>query len=403
MLEYKMKRFAISILLLLSTLAFAGEKVLYSFQGGPDGMQPEGPLVSDQAGNLYGTTFYGGTDGLGTVFELSPNGQGGWTESILYSFTGGADGQGPMTGLVLDGQGNLFGTTLGIDGNNCVPKCGSAFELSPNGAGWNFTLLHAFQGGKDGGIVDGGLTIDAAGNLYGTTEGFGPKGYGTVFELKEGNGWKLETLYSFGDVSKGVDPGGTLALGSDGSIFGIAEWGGSHGQGVVYRLLLAKNGKRNMQVVYEFNDGRLGTGAEATGLTSDEGGSLYGVNSFGTGHVLRVSESQGGKWIGKNVFHFARGNFPSGNVLVRPSGNLYGVGLGGGTTDPYGLIYELVLQADGTFVETELYKFKGGDDGSGPLGSLIVGKDRNFYGLTSEGGGTGCNGNGCGTVFEFTP
>src|ERR1039458_9233501 len=179
-----MKHLAISLVLLLGTLAYAGEQVLYSFQGGSDGYLPVGGLVSDQSGNLYGVTQYGGTGtcvngsvaGCGTVFELSPDGKGGWTETVIYSFTGGPDGQYPLWGLVLDSQSNLYGTTSGATGANCTPRCGSAFELSPDANGWTISVLHAFRGKEDGGSLQGGVVFDSAGHLFGTTNDWGPKG-----------------------------------------------------------------------------------------------------------------------------------------------------------------------------------------------------------------------------------
>jgi uncharacterized repeat protein (TIGR03803 family) len=399
-LEDKVKHLALSLLLLFSTLAYAGERVLYSFQGGTDGFRPAGPLVLDPAGNLYGTTVYGGADGWGTVFELSPNGQGGWSETILYSFTGGADGQQPATALTLDSHGNLFGTTPGP--GSCSPYCGSAFELSPSGSGWTFTLLHAFRGEKDGGELAGGLTMDAAGNLYGTTLSGGSKGYGTVFQLSNsGSGWALTTLHAFALDADGGDPAGTLVLG-DGTIYGVTLWGGAYGDGVFYRLSLDAKGGWREKVLYSFKGGN--DGAQATGLISDQNDGLYGVSDTENRHVFRFTVNQSGKWTKKNIYTFLHGGAgsPSGDVLIDHAGNVYGLASAGRRND--GSLYKLVLQSDGKFVGTLLYSFQRGSDGLNPVGPPIMDANGNLYGVTRQGGGTGCRSNGgCGTVFAFEP
>jgi uncharacterized repeat protein (TIGR03803 family) len=155
------------------------EKVLHSFNGG-DGANPAAGLIFDAAGNLYGTTTGGGTSGYGTVFELTPMGGGGWTETILYSFGNGTDGAIPYAGLIFDAAGNLYGTTFG---GGPYGGAGTVFELTPTaGGGWTETVLHSFNGG-DGANPVAGLIFDAAGNLYGTTTGGGTYGGGTAFEL----------------------------------------------------------------------------------------------------------------------------------------------------------------------------------------------------------------------------
>ncbi len=144
-----------------------GETVLYNFSAnGTDGFLPWASLIFDRAGNLYGTTTWGGTYGYGTVFELTPNGSGGWTETVLYNFTFGTDGAIPYAGVIFDSAGNLYGTTFdgGTYGN------GTVFELTPNGSGgWTETVLHSFSSGIDGANPYAGLILDRAGNLYGTT------------------------------------------------------------------------------------------------------------------------------------------------------------------------------------------------------------------------------------------
>jgi uncharacterized repeat protein (TIGR03803 family) len=186
-----MLTFAIVVTLLLppGALAQSKYKTLYKFKGGKDGSGLLASVIFDQAGNLYGMTFGGGDDGAGTIFELSPNQDGSWTKSRLYSFTGGKDGGLPFAGLIFDSAGNLYGTTYygGDDG------VGAIFELSPNQDGsWTEKVLHSFTGGKDGALPAATLIFDQAGNLYGTAEvGADLKpcrtttvpGCGVVFEL----------------------------------------------------------------------------------------------------------------------------------------------------------------------------------------------------------------------------
>jgi uncharacterized repeat protein (TIGR03803 family) len=249
-----MKSLAVSLLLLLSTLAYGGETVVYSFQGGNDGWVPKYGVIQGLSGNFYGTTEYGGTGacsngrqtlGCGTVFELSSDGQGGWTETVLYNFTGDVDGSSPSR-LTLDSAGNLYGTTphnfyTGVGNAACPPSCGNVFELSPsNHGGWKFTVLHNFKGGKDGGAPDGGVVPDASGNLYGNAANGGVDNYGTFYEFLRANGtWKFKVLHSFPDRAAGSDGGGpygTPVLNADGNLYGTTQYGGAYGLGTIYRF-----------------------------------------------------------------------------------------------------------------------------------------------------------------------
>jgi uncharacterized repeat protein (TIGR03803 family) len=215
------------------------ELVLHAFAGGDDGGSPSfGTLTIDASGNLYGATVYGGSRGYGTVFELTPSRvKSGWTETVLYSFTGGADGAEPWSGVAFDAAGNLYGTTTfgGVGGGN---GGGVVFRLAPNGDGtWTESVLHAFQGSNDGLNPSGGLTFDSAGNLYGTTQN-GGSGGGTIFKLQPSGGgqWTETILYSF-DYS-GVNPFGGVALDNAGNLYGTTVYGGKFGDhgGVAYEL-----------------------------------------------------------------------------------------------------------------------------------------------------------------------
>jgi len=198
------------------------ETVLYSFVSEDDGYSPQDEVTFDREGNIYGTTLWGGNSACscGTVFKLTHNSDGSWTKTTLYSFQGGPnDGARPYAGVTLDAAGNIYGTTE-YGGTNCSPStsaCGVIFKLTPNGSGWSETILHFFSGGADGAYPAGGLIFDGAGNLYGAAAG-GGSGYGTVYELTpEQSGWTFAVLYSFsGDQANG--PYSKLSLDASGNL-----------------------------------------------------------------------------------------------------------------------------------------------------------------------------------------
>jgi uncharacterized repeat protein (TIGR03803 family) len=213
------------------------ETVLYTFSGGSDGGNPQSALIFDRKGNLYGTTAGGGANRDGTVFKLNASGK----EKVLYSFAGGSDGNLPISGLVADKSGNLFGTTnLGGSNTDCAgfgnSGCGTIYEIAADGSE---TVLYVFTGGGDGGNPVGGLLLDKAGNLYGTTEvgglsgGCGGLGCGTVFKFTP-NG-ALSTLYTFTGGSDGGQPVADLVRDSAGNLYGTTLFWGE-GYGVVFAL-----------------------------------------------------------------------------------------------------------------------------------------------------------------------
>jgi len=210
------------------------ESILHAFFQTGDAMQPWGGVIFDQGGNLYGTTNGGGANRDGVVYQLIHSGSS-WTENILYNFTGGSDGEGPYAGLMMDQQGNLYGTTCcGATNLN-----GSVFELtrSPD---WAFSTLHAF-GGPDGQEPLGTVVMDAAGNLYGTTSAGGANGWGTIFKLSPGSGgWTFTSLYDFCPggypCTDGAGPSGTLAIDAAGNLYGTTMNGGATGGGVVFEF-----------------------------------------------------------------------------------------------------------------------------------------------------------------------
>ncbi len=205
------------------------EGFVYSFAGG-DGQFPEAGVISGNAANLYGTTYGGGAYGQGVVYQLMPS-DGGWTENVLYSFSGGSDGTGPEGELVFDRSGNLYGTTsLGGSGGG-----GTVFLLSPADGGWTFSVLYSLTGSILG--ANAGLAIDAAGNLYGTTVDGGVYGYGNVFKLTHsGSAWTYTSLYDFTGGTDGGHAFSAVILDANGSLFGTAGAGGTHDDGVVWEI-----------------------------------------------------------------------------------------------------------------------------------------------------------------------
>ena len=256
---------------------------LYQFGGGSDGANPSwGAPVFDQAGNLYGTTFGGGASGDGVVFKLTPpvdGGNGQWTEDPIYSFTDGSDGEGP-NGVIFDSAGHLYGTTsLGGAYDD-----GTVFELSPSGSGWVLQTLHTLQGQNDGQLPVSGLIFDQFGNLYGTTAEGGAAGGGTIFELKPtGVNWTFRVLYSLpGDCNCG--PRGSLAMDTAGNLYGTTANEGAYGGGSVFKLTPA-NGSWSYTDLYsfKFGDGVVNPNGASpqSAVTLDSSGNLYGTAYLG--------------------------------------------------------------------------------------------------------------------------
>jgi len=374
-----------------SDSAKATETVLYSFAGGNDGAFPAGILASDAAGNLYGVTEVGGSSGAGTVFQLSPGSTGGWTESVIYTFTGGADGRYPTGGLTIDTAGNLYGTTAEAGANGL----GTVFELSPSsGGGWSFSTIHTFSG-PDGATSYTPVTF-YAGNLYGTTRTGGTHGYGVVFEMKlNADGvWNGSVLYSFtGGKDEGFPMSG-LALDPSGNLYGTNVGVVEDAPGVVFELSRQPRGNWKIDVLPMV--GLYPDGAPIL----DPAGNLYGTTlqgGYGYGNIYELQPESGGRWKHETLWAFSGstdGNRPS-SALVRDSeGNLYGVTPSGGATGN-GVAYELIYESP-YWNELELYSFKGGTDGSAP-GTLLAGPTGTFYGTTGFGGA-----NSLGTVFAIT-
>ncbi|MFZ0314854.1 MAG: choice-of-anchor tandem repeat GloVer-containing protein [Candidatus Korobacteraceae bacterium] len=267
------------------------ETVLYRFQGPPDGGNPYSGVLFDQAGNMYGTTAYGGNGGCdfgagcGAVYKLTPSG-GGWTESIIHNFVAGADGQLPAGGLIFDRAGNLYGTTA----NGGPTGIGIIYQLTPSGSGWTETILHTFQG-ADGAVPYDTLISDQEGNLYGTSIAGGATNGGTVFELSHPGSWTYNLLHSFADDG----PYAGVVFDTAGNLYGATTQGGANGSGSVFKLT-PSNGVWTETVLHSFSFGD-GDGAQPLGgVTLDSNGNIYGTASDGGGFFTVCDIGCGTVW-----------------------------------------------------------------------------------------------------------
>jgi uncharacterized repeat protein (TIGR03803 family) len=253
------------------------ETILHFFAGGTtDGQNPQGALVMDSAGNLYGTTQYGGAGGSGTVFKIAPDG----TESLLYSFDGNY-GANPLSGVILDSAGNLYGTT-----DNGSVAHGAVFKLTPGGV---ITDLYSFTGGTNSGSnPQGGLIMDNTGNFYGTTYFGGVSNNGTVFKLSPSG--TLTVLYSFaGGTADGSHPQTTLVMDSAGNLFGTTHDGGAASVGTVF--MVSATGVET--VLHSFGGNTADGGNPEGSLVLDNAGNLYGTTvtygQYGIGTVFKIN------------------------------------------------------------------------------------------------------------------
>ena len=371
----------VSLLLTTSRAQAQSLTVLYAFKGGSDGSKPAAGLVRDAAGNLYGTTPYGGASGFGTVFKVDSAGN----ETVLYSFTGQPDGDMPFAALVRDAAGNLYGTTFG--GGNF--HHGTVFKIDTAG---NETVLHSFRAQPDG-ESPVGLIRDTAGNLYGTTVLGGDFNSGIVFKLDAAGNYSV--LYNFTGGADGWYPEGRLLQDAAGNLYGTTVGGGDFAGGTVFRLDAAGN----ETVLYSFTFGREG-GSPGEGLIRDAVGNLYSTTynggGIGIGVVFKLKLNTNRTHGVVSVIHTFRGldgAFPKGGLIWDGQGNIYGTTEGGGDFRCCGTIFKL----DGAGTETVLYSFSGGNDGSGPSGGLIRDAAGNLYGTTSG------VFSGYGTVFKLAP
>jgi uncharacterized repeat protein (TIGR03803 family) len=375
--------------------------VLHAFTGGADGGGLWGSLVLDRQGNVYGTTSAGGPGGGGTVFELSPEGNGTWNYSLVYGFGSAPPSPGgSLAGLIFDSAGNLYGATQ-LGGTTGF---GTVFELTPGMGGWALNVLYDFPLPGGGCCPYGGVARDRAGNLFGNAD--------WAFELSPGStGWTATILHQFPAYSG--DAAGTLAapiLGPSGNLYGITEDGGANGHGAVYLLHPTSTGWSEHLLhsfpafTYDGQKGSLGA------LAMDASGALYGTTNqggrnicidVGCGIVFKLAPQSGGKWTYSILHNFTpggAGNGPGAGVTLDAAGNLYGTTVYGGSgICGCGVVYELSPTTSGPWQYTVLHRFVG-TDGAQPDANLVIDKAGNLYGTTATGGA-----GGYGVAFQVTP
>jgi uncharacterized repeat protein (TIGR03803 family) len=329
-------------------------QMIYSFGGGPDGEYLDTDLVIDKAGNIYGTSVQGGAHSSGTVWRLSPSANG-WTHTVLYNFRGGTDGGEPYKGVALDAQGNLYGTA-GVGGKFVGPcsdtGCGVVFKLTNSSRVWTYKVIHSFTGGSDGYGPGSPPVVDKHGNVYGMTPTGGTNACacGVVFQLKpEADGhWEFTVIHAFVGGNDGIGgSAGRPLLDHAGNLYSVSTAGGANGKGIAFQLRHTEEGSWKQTILYTFK-GLPDAGFPYSGLTFDAEGNLYGTT----------------------YYDGANGD---------------------------GSVYQLSHQDDGSWKERVLYSFKGGADGSGPIGTLVFAKG-NLLGTTSADGSAAC---GCGTIFKL--
>jgi uncharacterized repeat protein (TIGR03803 family) len=411
-----------ALVLFVVTLAFAAsawaagtESVIYNFNNySGDGYYPYSGLVADKAGNLYGTTYQGGANGLGSVFELQLSG-GVWSETLLYSFAGDSTGDGEYpvySPLVFDKAGNLYGTTQYGGSTSC--NCGTVFELTKSGSTWKETVLHAFTAyPNDGYGPQAGLSFDAAGNLYGTTYQGGTYNVGSVFQLTPSKtSWKYKMIHSFNNQNGGsAYPVGGITAGADGYYYGTTYYGGyAYNAGTIYRLFKSR-GAWFGQTIFYFLEGGNGIYPNSS-LAMDAKGNMYGTTyqggndetcSGGCGSVYKLTAGTNSKYTQSVIYSFQNGVKDGGypdqgaGVTLDAKGDLYGTTLYGGSTENAGVVYELKPSGSG-YKESVLWSFDTvSGDGYYPRGGVIL-VGGNVYGTTSSGGS-----HGTGTAFEIKP
>jgi uncharacterized repeat protein (TIGR03803 family) len=407
-LQYTLAAVVAVLSLVGSVQARSHYKILHEFRDHP-AMNSNAALVADSVGNLYGTTLNSNSDqcggsGCGVVFKLMRGTGSQWRYSVVHVFAGPpADGGQPWGGLTLDALGNLYGTT---SGGGTYGK-GTVFEISPQGKKWKERVLYSF-GSTVGDLADpvAEVILDSEGNLFGTAlfGGKGSDGWGGVFELKRsGNGWRERVLHRFNGGSDGGLPYGDLILDSAGNLYSTTWQGGKYGAGTVFELSPSSGGSWTEAVLHDF------TGSDGSnpvsGVTFDAAGNLYGTaadGGNGNGIAFELAPSMGG-WVFSVLHTFDRsdGSGPVAGLKFDSGGNLYGTTRYGGNGD-LGVAFRL-SRSGNNWTETVLHSFKG-KDGAKPNGEVFVDRQGFLYGTTSEGavGYRVHGGVGYGVVFRIT-
>jgi uncharacterized repeat protein (TIGR03803 family) len=371
-------------------------QTLYTFPGGANAANPGNPLIFDRAGNLYGATSDGGSltcnppYGCGTVFELAPS-TPRWKEKLLYTFSSTSFPQ-PYGQLSIGSNGDLYGTTA--QGGDPVCNCGEIYQLVRGSDGWTQNILHTFtnNGSGDGQYPYSGLIQDASGNLYGTTESGGTQNAGTLFELTPASGgsWTYSIIYQFENASREpYQPAGPLTMDSAGDIYGTSQGGGLYGYGSVYKLSFS-SGAWVATVLYNFTSDYGYYYPGPFGVVLGPSGNLYGTTNqdgeFGFGTIYELTPTAG-YWNHTLLYTFTGGSdgADSSGVTIGPSGALYGTADGGGIFG-YGTVFKLAQGANGKWTFSVLHSFKNGSDGGYPYGGVILDSLGNLYGTAITGG-----------------
>jgi uncharacterized repeat protein (TIGR03803 family) len=383
----------LSLVLLTSALAGAAKKykTLHKFNF-KNGAAPVGRLIFDAQGNLYGTTYRGGANSLGDIYELKPNADGTWTERVLYNFGYGNDGNYPYAGLTFDSAGSLYGTTE----EGGPHDLGTVFRLARNPDDtWTESVIKLFKGDKDGATPVSGLIFDKAGNLYGTAAGGGnlncdyPNGCGVVFRLSpnQDGSWTESVIHTFcrdhGACKDGANPFAGLVFDPSGNLYGTTKGGGdgSDGVGVVFKLTPNADGSWSENVLHKFFH-RQGDGAYPfAGVILDANGNIYGTTSAlgdGWGTVFRLTPMPDGTWREtRHSFTYGDGGTPVAALTSDAAGNVYGTTSVGGINGG-GTIFKLISKPGRKLTVRTLHSFELPENG--PLGGVILDAGGNIYG-----------------------
>ncbi len=389
--------------------ALAKERVVYTFTDATDGGFPQGGVIADAQGNLYGTTTSGGATHNGVVYELSPvPGGTGYTQSTLYAFAGGKDGSNPQAGLVAGLDGTLYGTTYA----GGTPGQGVVFSLTPPKSGstaWTEKVLWTFTGGNDGGEPTCTLILDSAGNLYGTTDTGGTGVVGTVFELSPGSGkhaWTETVLYNFTGNNDGGEPYGRMLFGADGNLYGTTAGYGQNNYGTIFKLTgTAGKADWTFSLLHAFAGGTDGE-VPRDGLIQGPDGTLYGDTAGfddSYGNVFSLQTDGSGYTVLWNVSggQGYTGNGPWQTVSMDAAGALYGATLADGKSAS-GEVFKLTPPANGKkkWSSSVLHVFNAAAKGVIAYTNVLVGAD-GLYGTTY--GEAGQSGFYPGTVWRIAP
>jgi len=394
----------LGLLLLLSPDVWpeSSYRVLHSFGAEGDGAVPAGTLALGSDGALYGTTGGGDTGckggySRGTIFELTKGLSGEWDEDILYCFAGQYIDGFPDSGLSIDAQGNLYGTSAG--GPNDLA---TVYQLMPAEGGWTLSLLYDLGAGP-------GVTLDKTGDIFGEM-GIGKHKGGAMAELSPSlEGWVYTQLYSFCseyDCKDGYEPLFPPIWDGAGDLFGTTYYGGVVGCscGVAYEMTPKPTGKWEYHVLHRFGSFPKDGLGPAAGLAIDSSGALYGNTVYGGPHkngtIFKLAYI-GGRWKETLLYGFPNcsiGCLPNGTMVFDQAGNLYGVNSGGMVCDGIGcgVVFKMTPQVNGTWRYSVVHKFNG-EDGAGPVG-VIIDEQGNLFGTTSRGGTYNA-----GVAFEITP